>query len=271
MRILNPLTNKVTEDHGGDKTLEEMGGLSLIHPFYKDRRRFDLQFDNWRTWSERVKRNVRIHLIDDCAPSPVHTWIGEKRRRIVEEEGIDLSVYRITTDLKWNTPGALNLGFTVASQPWVLTMDSDCAFTNDKMEHILSCNPSKEVVYRVGRIRVEKDGTYPMRYLQCTMLMHKDLFWSVGGFDEDFTGERSGGYGFFDDDFNNRVEKAGYPWYVIKDCPALEWMPSYYGEPIVQRDHDTHHKINRRIKNHKALGRIPQNRQILNFEWERVF
>ena len=94
---------------------------------------------------------------------------------------------------------------------------------------------------------------------------------------EDFTGKNSGGYGFFDNEFDARAEKLKV-WsernregktFIYKDIIAGEWMPSVCGEPV-QRVTETH-IINKRLFYKKHDGSIPQNRQILNFPWKLTY
>jgi hypothetical protein len=263
--ILRKNNNKMNPNHGGDKTLNELGGLSLVHPFWGEAKRFDIQFENWVKFSKNAKNKLEIIIIDDHGDPPIHTLLTSNKLKYLD---FTLLVYRITDDLKWNTPGALNLGFTVASNSWTLIMDSDCMFMPDVMDNVLDLNPSEGTVYKFDRIRIEKDRTYEKRWLTCTMLMHKRQFWGLNGFDEDFTGAWSGGYGFFDNDFDRR-RGGSRNWGVVEGIRATEYMHDLVGR--VDRDHGKHHRINRTIMTDKAMDRIPQNNHILNFAWEKVF
>jgi len=194
---------------------------------------------------------------------------------------LNIGVYRITDDLKWNTPGTLNLGFTVAPDSWVLTMDSDCTFAAGDMNRFLAANPEEGAVYKFNRQRYgdpEIENLGNKRYLPCSMLLHKNLFWHVGGFDEDFTGEYSGGYALFDNYFDRRVAALEYPWYIWEDVEAIEWMPSV---AAMGRDpeNENHYKTNKKIMYSKLdpefsmsyFGKeLPVKSPMLRFNWERT-
>jgi hypothetical protein len=196
---------------------------------------------------------------------------------------LNIGVYRIAENLKWNTPGTLNLGFTVAPDPWVLTMDSDCTFTADDMEKFLVADPVEDAVYKFNRQRFGDESLGEnlgnKRYLPCSMLMHKNLFWHVGGFDEDFTGEYSGGYALFDGYFDHRRDALEHPWYIWEDVEAVEWMPSV--APMGrEREIRDHYKINKRIMYGKLdpeysmakFGKkLSPRSPMLRFNWERTF
>lgn len=261
------------------KSLEELGGISLIHPFYNDEERLKLQFAEWKKWSKRVCENIDITLIDDHSDIPLK--LGPKRTEVLKEKGITLSVYRIIDDLKWNTPGALNLGFVVAPKTWCLTMDSDCFFNCENWEKILDYVPRDDRLHKFNRKRFglteSKNWLENTRYLPCTMLMHKRVFHGLNGFDEDFTGARTGGYGFFDNDFDFRAKRKGWKMEIVPDVIAGEWLPSISGPPVFpgithgKTDHQKYHNINRELYNRKIEKIVPHNKEILRFKWERLY
>jgi hypothetical protein len=196
---------------------------------------------------------------------------------------LNIGVYRIMDDLKWNTPGALNLGFTVAPDPWVLTMDSDCTFGSDDMQKFLDADPREEAVYKFNRQRLGNRGLGEnldnKRFLPCSLLMHKNLFWHVGGFDEDFTGEYTGGYAYFDAYFDRRKADLDHPWYVWEDVEAIEWMPSVAAmgrEPETENHYRTnkwimYSKLDPEFSMEKFGKVLPVRSPILRFNWERTF
>lgn len=273
-------------DHDGARLLDV--GLTITHPFFNEKERFDLQFENWISWPEEIRKKVQIILVDDCSPNPVHEYLTKSKLK--RACNLNLSIYRITTDLKYNTPGALNLAFTVAPSKFVLTMDSDCTFGPEEIQKVTDMTPLDTCVYKFYRNRVGsgedsvdwKGDLLPenlknKRYLPCTMLMNQNLFWQVGGFDEDYTGERCGGYGMFDTDFDRRCEDNKIPTYIKKDITATEWMPSVCGGEIVRRAPKAHeagkalYRMKRRANEKRKNEWVDQNREILRFQWERTY
>lgn len=259
--------------------LESLGGASLIHPYYNDEKRLALQLKVWGGWSSRVCKNLDITLIDDGGSRPLA--LTDAQKQMFHDKGIKIAVYRILKDLKWNTPGALNLGVLMAPKPWVLFMDSDCFIDSENAERLLDYHPAITHEAKFARKRYGDPATERLelvRYLPCAMLMHKTLFNKVGCFDEDFTGANSGGYGFFDNEFDGRIIKIG-AWGASEFDPnhtvapgviVGEWMPSVYGGAPVARA-DEHHRINKKLMYAKEKGDIGQNRQILNFPWQQVY
>lgn len=260
-------------------TLREMGGVSLIHPFWNDEKRLELQVQEWARWSNSACQNVDITLIDDHSDAPLE--LTSSQEQIIKDKDLSLSIYRILDDLKWNTPGSLNLGFTVAPKPWALTMDSDCFFDSQNWDRLLEFKPRDDCLHKFNRKRFgateASNWLENTRYLPCTILLHKKIFWAIGGFDEQFTGGRTGGYGFFDNEFDWRADKRGWPMDIVPDIVAGEWLPSISGDPVFpgitkgEKDHEPFHKINRQILRGRQLGEIEQEREILRFRWELTY
>jgi len=266
------------EPRKGPVKLEDVG-LTLVHPFYNEPERFLRQLEVWRGWSDYVRDRVRIVVIDDGSPNPVHTYIDDRADALLA--GLNFSIHRITKDLKWNTPGALNLGLHMAPTDWVLIMDSDCAFTNGHMKVLLGADPEPFAVYKFPRERQGRDRSENLknkRFLPCTMLFHRSVFEGrLGGFDEDYTGEYSGGYAFFDTDFDERAfgQKDRSPMFIWNSVTATEWMPSLAGYEIVARTSADERK-NRELLSLKRVARrkyqsVRNPSPILRFEWETTY
>jgi hypothetical protein len=115
--------------------------------------------------------DTRVIVVDDGSPEP-----------LMKVEGID--VYRIVEDIPWNVPGARNLGFHV-SEGWIVSTDIDHLVTFDNVEEILHMDKERGVMYLLGRKDVDT-GEESTHFSE--LLIHKDDFEIVGGFDEDFSG-----------------------------------------------------------------------------------
>lgn len=250
--------------------------LSLVHPFYNEKTRFCKQIEIWKGWPDYIRDKVNIIIIDDGSPNPIHNYITPKIEDVLSK--FNFSIYRIQQNLKWNTPGALNLGLTVAPSDWVLIMDSDCAFDAKNIEILLKADPEVNSVYHFPRQRIGKEGDdlENRRYLPCTKLFHRSIFMDkLGGFDEDFTGEYSKGWAFFDSDFDSRIFKGKIPFYIWNNVKAFEWMPSIINNEILRRT-KKEENINRKLFYQKQAERevtknIKNSTPILRFDWKLVY
>lgn len=240
--------------------------LTLVHPFFGESERFKIQLGNWCRWPEKLKESVQIIVVDDHGTPAITDLLTPNKVKYID---FDLTVLRVTDDLKWSTPGALNLGIMSTGTNWVLIMDSDCLFEVPEMEKILNLRPDPGWAVKFPRHRITNDKQWAknVRYLPCTILFHKDMFLDINGFDEDFIGSFSTGYGFFDNHFDHKARVAGYHIGQIASITATEYMDDFVG-PRIKRDHGRDHRINKDIMYAKIRGEQSLRMNMLNFNWE---
>ena len=259
---------------GGDKTLYELG-LTLVHPYFGEKKRFVYMYDNyWSKYPQNIKDKLHIVLVDDCGTPAIHTLMSGRKC------DFNLTIFRITDNLKYNTAGALNVGSVEASTDFILQMDSDCVLDLEMMGKLMQTDPMLNWMYKFRRKRITDDPNLRRtdRYLPCANLLHKDVFKAVHGFDEDFTGARSGGYGYFDNHFDHKVLAQKFRRAVIDGIIVTEYMESLVepGEstgPLGVGVHRTarHNEINRSLYRRKCNGLVPENHSILRFKYEKVY
>ena len=253
-----------------DKTLAE-AGLTIVHPFYNEKMRYHLQEDRWVKWNRRCKEAVKVILADDHSDPGVHTYMATA-------PNIDLRVYRAKQDLKFNTPGCLNMGIKEATTEWVLIMDSDCMLEPDRLDWLLNWKPNQEFCLRFHRDRItNNEKAKRHRILGCSILFSKSQWEKVGGFDEDFTGAWSGGYGYFDNDFNRKLAKAGFRKGVPVGLHVTEYLDDVLDRPGIQILEgvrmDSEHNINKHLQYDKAKKRVAEAKfdAICRFDYERTY
>jgi len=98
-------------------------------------------------------------------------------------------------DIKWGCSRAKNIGAINASREWFFFLDVD----HRPVPEWLAAN-----VQRLSRVAVNfcrRDYKGETRYPVQTVIVHRDLFFKVGGFDERFDGH----YGYEDKHFNHKV------------------------------------------------------------------
>jgi hypothetical protein len=135
-----------------------------------------------------VEQGLKTVIVDDCSPEPLDPIEGIK-------------VYRVLDDIKWNQPGARNLGFHV-SEGWIICADIDHLVTKSMVEELEKIEWKKGHIYFLGR---EDDDT-----LHNFFLIHKEDYDSIGGWDEDFCGN----YGHDDTYFGAKSTRFLTPIYL---------------------------------------------------------
>ena len=261
---------RVQIPHTGSVSLWE-SGLTIVHPFYNDFERLVLQREAWGEYSEQLRKAVKFILIDDCSSLPLHK---EFERNPID---LDITIYRIKEDLKWNTPGAHNLGMLNATTPWAINMASDFAIEADHLTRLMDMKPDKDYFYKMIRNRITNDPTVKLRLKEPhpEVFLHSiDSFKDVGCFDEDFTGERSGGYGIFDNWFSAVLLRCEYEIVIIEGVKVTEWYDDIVdGGPnistVIDRDTIKLNKILFRAKEKSWKRR--EHLPTLRFEWEQTY
>lgn len=141
-------------------------------------------------------------VIDDCSKEPASEIV---------QKGDPVSLYRIDTDIPWNREGARNLGAHVAKTDWIIQIDIDHVLPAKCADSLLDFILAVEFIgkcrwYRFPRFRVGKaDETrkkdaipQDQEYGQIkphidSYLCTKELYWKVGGYNEDYSGCLGGG------------------------------------------------------------------------------
>ena len=248
--------------------------LTLIHPYFGEARRFNFMYDTyWSRYPDAIKNKLHIIIVDDCGTPPIHELM---RGRSCD---FNLAIFRILDDLKYNTAGALNVGSIEARTDFILQMDSDCALEADMLHNLMMASPRTDHLYKFRRNRITEnpDRKRLTRWLPCANLMHKDVFRAVGGFDEDFTGSRSGGYGYFDNHFDYKVLRKGFQRAVIDGIVVTEYMEGLVEDKAVGPlgvgvyRTDKQNAINRRLYRAKQRDPLLNNYDILRFNYEKVY
>lgn len=139
---------------------------------------------------EDIQRFIEMHLdyVDELIIVDDGSHVYPLRDYVTPTEKIKL--YEVTENIGFNSHGCRNLIMTVASNDWVLLMDSDRCFVNPSdIETIKNKKLKKNVRYEFMN-----DGGV----VSCNdFVIHRDHFFSVGGYDEEAAGYRYGDRYFF--------------------------------------------------------------------------
>lgn len=230
--------------------------LSLIVPYYNHPDFLKFQLHLWNNYSEKIKEEMEIILVDDGSKISIVDLPN------LPPFPINLKIYRILEDIPWNEKGARNLGATVSTSNWLLHTDFDHWFDIQNLEKIINLKKEEKYIYRFQRLK------YGIPYTQHkeTHLIYKEKFFSVGGFDEDFSGIWGGGaYTLY---FDILLKQKKMEVFYLNDV--------YVNGAYLDRFHDCQ-VTNLSKKTNVGVGDLIRSKKkkyksgkILRFNWERV-
>jgi hypothetical protein len=152
--------------------------ISLVYPYFETPEMLAFQLAHWSAFPLDLRKQLEFIIIDDGSPD---------RPADIPSVNLNLKLYRVNENVKWNHPGAQNLGAHVASCDWLWSGAIDNVITEKSMYGILGLDTSdphtfyKFHDYNTGN--PEQPGMhYAVNYLS------RWLYWHIGGYDEDFTG-----------------------------------------------------------------------------------
>jgi glycosyltransferase involved in cell wall biosynthesis len=181
-----------------------MPSVTLIVPFYRNALMLAEQVKIWNQYPA----DMEILLVDDGSPEPAMPIFTANRA----DTAPPVYIYRILEDVPWNRGGARNLGSHLANTDWLIHIDIDhvllpaCARS---LVNFIEHEATDDRWYRFPRYRRgaaddtrKKDAldpsiTYgPIKPHCDSYLVPRNLFWKVGGYDEDYSGCLGGGSPF---------------------------------------------------------------------------
>lgn len=243
-----------------------MSLITLVMSYYRQPVMLTRQMENWLTYPEEVRKQIRFILVDDGSPQPAAP--------IVQEMAKDVEVYRVTIDILWNQNGTRNLAAHVADEGWMLMTDLDHVLLVDSAQELLRRVPalSPSRWYRLDRRRTRVSAetgqleTFPIKPHSNSFVVTREAYWKAGGYDEDYCGCLCG-----DGVFHSHLAKVATPDHlsgVYFDCYGRTLIPDAT-TPDIPRDQAQRDECGRRMRDKARRGdTIAKNP--LRFPWERV-
>lgn len=241
--------------------------ISLVMPFYLNSRMLALQYQGWSEWPEDLKTWFRVILVDDGSPEPA---------AVVERpDGLpEVQIYRVLEDRPWHQHAARNLGAHIADDGWMLMTD---------MDHVLTAEAAQALVKRIDRLdedmvytlhRVEADTGLPTlgrdgkpKPHPNSFVLTRDLYWRIGGYDEDYCGV----YGT-DGLFKQRAFTVGQRGHLKHVALTRYWreLVADASTTTLARKEGRHEGAKAAIARAKWERGEEHEVKVLQFPWERV-
>jgi hypothetical protein len=241
--------------------------LTLVMPYYENGGMLARQYEGWRKWPKESRERLKVVLVDDGSQTAPAATVARPR-------GLPaIEIYRVLEDIPWHQHGARNLGAHVAPDGWLLLTDMDHVLEPEAaaslFERLPSLNP--KAIHTLDRIEVDTrkptlDRNGNPKPHPNSFVATRELYWQIGGYDEDLTGV----YGT-DGFFRQRAFTIGRRAHI--DIPLVRYwrdiIPDASTTTLPRKEgRDPGHK-DRILAEKKARGEADVV-NVLKFEWERV-
>lgn len=249
--------------------------LTLCMSYYDQPEMFKEQCRNWMSWSDESAKKLTIVLSDDCSkihPLVIPDELREKVGKVVH--------LRVLDDIPWNDMGSRNLCFKHA-EGWCYAMDQDHLLREDSFKALMATHLDRPRVYHL-KCRLANNPAVVMTTNQNMYVIHRDDFWGVGGYCEEF----AGGYGYSDSLLFKTIETlTGLHAFLLDiwlEHYTLGGIPSQFpgGEGVIISDGSVFHldrSLTRNMPIWQALKKLPADDIVrratatrLKFKWELV-
>ena len=236
--------------------------LTIAMPYYEAPEMLREQLKFWKDFDDV---GVEIVIVDDGSPNyPAAAVISE-----FPILHIPIHVYRICENYPWNHGGARNLAMFMARDGWVVLTDIDHVLIPHTVCRVFGSDLDSTKVYLPGRYEKNLNQEHiRIKRHSDSYLITKEMFWRIGGYDEQFTGYWNGPFEPFRKALKRTVklEETENIWLLrydtdsIADANVSEWgrkgskfdINKY---PIVKR------KQRQAMQNYKP--------ETLQFEWSQ--
>lgn len=159
--------------------------FTIIHPYYEGGDAIATHLQNWAEYPGHIRDNLQFIFVDDGSPTePLENYLPK-------DVPFNLSTFRIDVNIPWNDGGARNLGAHFAKADWMIMMDLDKRITAEQMINLWNIQLDPKKYYKFHHPTSPK-GTYANQ-----IIINRDVYMSLGGYNEDHSGGRGGSGSFF--------------------------------------------------------------------------
>ena len=160
--------------------------LNICMSVYGQPEMLRLNLETIAAYPDDVLDNLNVLIADDCGEPPVTPDFCK------EFPGLSLHVWRYLEDIPWHQMAGRNLVMHHADPHWCLMIDPDMVFSAAMIRKVMG------VILRAKRRHVIRYGlrhlSDPDRPIDMTSpnsyLIHREDFFAVGGYDEDYAGHK---------------------------------------------------------------------------------
>lgn len=232
--------------------------IALVYAYYENGGMLDHQMSEWASYAPEVQKHFHAIIVDDGSPT-------DPAAGHVQDVGFPIELFRVKQNIPWNSVGAKNLAMKHAPESFCLVSDIDHVLRPGEARKLVNMDLKRDHFYLPTRFW---DDGRPVRVHANTFLLHRDLYWKVGGFDEDFAGWW-GGSGPFHAILRVHAKEVQtseffmyhYGRHTIPDASTREWG----------RGRESSYHWSKNLELHAKVHRGPYIAENhIRFEWEKI-
>lgn len=164
--------------------------LTLIMPYFENPSMLAIHYREWaENWPAEARQRISAVLVDDGSENA-------PAAAVARPSGLPgLEIYRVTENRPWHQHAARNLGAHAAPEGWMLLTDMDHVLTADNAVALLKRLDKMDPEHIYTLHRIEADSGLPTlgrlnepKPHPNSFVLTRDLYWRIGGYDEDFVG-----------------------------------------------------------------------------------
>lgn len=168
--------------------------ISIVFPYYDNPEMLRFQLGVMAQYSPEVLSGCETLVVDDCSST-------FPARPIVQEFDLpNLRLFRVGVDRPWNQDAARNIGAYESRGDYLLLTDIDHVIPGETLSELATVD-NQHTVYTLARKAHFSAKVIPSHVN--SYFMARSLYWSIGGYDEEFWGT----YGS-DSLFRKRINKV---------------------------------------------------------------
>jgi hypothetical protein len=152
--------------------------VTIIYPYYENPIFLAKQIWHLSSMPMVLRNYLSLIIVDDCSPIPAVRAVNWQEVR----DRLDVRLFRINVDVRWNWLAARNIGAHHALSRWLLITDMDHMIPHDTLATAVYGALDPKTIYRFSRTGT-KTHPHPNSWLYT-----KDMFWKIGGYDERMSG-----------------------------------------------------------------------------------
>ena len=195
-------------------------------------------------------------IVDDGSSQPINDIVTPSKK---------LKLFRVKDDLGFNSHGCRNLIMTQASNDWVVMVDIDRSFKDPHYSFETIKKRSLHIKARYLFIVHVPDWGDGIHSSVNDYLIHKDHFFSAGGYDEEIVGQRWG-----DREYFRQLLSADGKEIIMHDIDIRHTRKSTVLLSVKDSLISSNHPSTHQDLIQKRILKPDKHKPIIQFDWDQI-